>query len=74
MASNDVMIKLVADVSGLQKELQSVKKHLDDVGNQTSKTASSITSAFKKVGTVIAGALAVDKIVGFGKECVSLGA
>ena len=40
MASNDVMIKLVADVSGLQKELQSVKKHLDDVGNQTSKTAS----------------------------------
>lgn len=74
MASNDVMIKLVADVSGLQKELQSVKKSLDDVGTNTSKTASTITSAFKKVGTVIAGALAVDKIVGFGKECVSLGA
>lgn len=74
MVSNDVMIKLVADVSGLQKELQSVKKSLDDVGNNTSKTVSSITSAFKKVGTVVAGALAVDKIVGFGKECVSLGA
>ena len=74
MASNDVMIKLVADVSGLQKELQSVKKNLDAVGDNANKTASSISSAFKKVGTVIAGALAVDKIVGFGKECVSLGA
>lgn len=74
MSSNEVMIKLVADVSGLQKELQSVKKNLDGVGDQVSKTASTITSAFKKVGTVIAGALAVDKIVGFGKECVSLGA
>lgn len=74
MASNDVLIKLVADVSGIQKDLQGVKKSLEGVGSSAEKSASAISSTFKKVGSVIAGALAVDKLVGFGKECLSVGA
>ena len=72
--SNDVLIRLVADVSGLNKELDSVKRKLEGVEKQTDGFGKNITSAFKKIGTVIAGALAVDKLVGFGKECLSLGA
>lgn len=72
--SNDVLIRLVADVSGLNKELDSVKKKLEGVEKQTDGFGKNITSTFKKVGTIVAGALAVDKLVGFGKECLSLGA
>lgn len=65
MASNDVLIKLVADVSGLNKELSSVKKQLDNVEKTTSNTGSTLASTFKKVGTVVAGAFAVSKIKDF---------
>lgn len=65
MASNDVLIKLVADVSGLNKELSSVKKQLENVEKTTSNTGSTLASTFKKVGTVVAGAFAVSKIKDF---------
>lgn len=65
MASNDILINLIADVSGLTTELNTVRNRLDEVGNTTSQTGSAISSVFKKVGTVIAGAFAIDKIKQF---------
>ena len=65
MASTDVLIRLVADVTDLNKEMSSIKKQLENVENTTSKAGSTLTSTFKKVGTVIAGAFAVDKIKDF---------
>lgn len=65
MASNDVLIRLVADVTDLNSELNSVKKKLENVESSTSKAGSTLASTFKKIGTVVAGAFAVDKIKDF---------
>lgn len=65
MASNDVLIKLVADVSGLEKELKNVQVSLQGVTKVTETTGSKMTSAFTKLGGVIAGAFALDKIKDF---------
>lgn len=72
MASNDVLIRLVADVSGLNKELSSVKKELGNIEKSTSNAGSSLSSTFKKVGTVIAGAFAIDKLKDFAISLVKV--
>ena len=74
MSSNDVLIRLVADVSGLNKELTSVKKQLEKVEDSTSQASSKLSDSFKKVGTVIAGAFAVDKIKDFTKSMIEASA
>lgn len=74
MASNDVIVRLVADVSSLQAGMDKATKELEGLKSATEKSTSSMGNAFKKIGTVVAGALAVDKVVTFGKECLSLGA
>lgn len=74
MASTDVLIRLVADVTDLNKEMSSIKKQLENVENTTSKAGSTLTSTFKKVGTVIAGAFAVDKIKDFTKSMIEASA
>lgn len=72
--STDVMIKLVADVTSLNKELNSVKTQLGNVEKNTSNIGNKLTSTFKKVGVAIGGAFAVGKLVSFGKESLQLGA
>lgn len=62
MASNDVIVRLIADVSSLQAGMDKATKELEGLKNKTEKSTSSIGTAFKKVGTAIAGAIAVDKI------------
>ena len=74
MSSNDVLIRLVADVSGLNKELTSVKKQLEKVEDATSQASSKLSASFKKIGTVIAGAFAVDKIKDFTKSMIEASA
>ena len=74
MSSNDVLIRLVADVSGLNKELTSVKKQLEKVEDSTSQASSKLSASFKKIGTVIAGAFAVDKIKDFTKSLIEASA
>ena len=69
MASTDVLIRLVADVTDLNKEMSSIKKQLENVENTTSKAGSTLTSTFKKVGTVIA-----DKIKDFTKSMIEASA
>lgn len=66
LASNDVMIKIQGDISGLQKELQEVQKELKGLGKTTGSAFEGITSTIKKVGGVVATAFAVDKIKDFG--------
>lgn len=64
--ANDVMIKIQGDISGLQKELQSVKKELGNLGKDTKSAFSGITGVLGKIGGVVATAFAVDKIKDFG--------
>lgn len=72
MASNDVIVRLVADMSNLQAGMQKAQKEISSLKGTTEKASSSINGAFKKVGTVVATAFAVDKIIGFGKEMVEV--
>lgn len=65
MASNDVLIKLIADVSGLEKELKNVQVSLKGVTKVTETTGSKMASTFTKLGGVIAGVFAIDKIKDF---------
>lgn len=74
MASNEVIVKLTADISSLKTELGKVKGQLDGVEKNTSSATSKMKSAFLKVGGVVATAFAVGKVVSFGKECISMGA
>ena len=55
--------------SQVNRAAQSATKRLNSVGSG----ANGLTSAFKRLGTVIAGAFAVEKIVSFGKQCIELG-
>lgn len=70
-SSNEVLIKLKADVSDLEKGLKQAKNELKKLANDTEDSMSGLGKTFKKVGTVVATAFAVDKVVGFGKEVVS---
>lgn len=70
MASNDVLVRLVADVSNLQKGMDKAQKELMKINNTTSKLSSSMQNSFKRVGLAVAGAFAVDKLVGFTKGMI----
>lgn len=74
MASNDVIVRLIADVSSLQAGMDKATKELESLKNKTEKSTSSLSTAFKKVGTVVAGALAVDKIKDFTKSMIEASA
>lgn len=71
MASNDVIVKLKADISDLQSGLSKAKKDLEKLSDSAERSVSGFTSTFKKVGSVVATAFAVDKVVGFGKEVIT---
>ena len=54
-----------------------VKKSINGIGGQSSKTASTMLGAFakplKKLATAAVGTFAVKKLVDFGKSCIDLG-
>lgn len=43
---------------------------IDDTTDKASQSENKISSAFKKIGTVVAGAMAADKIKDFGLSCI----
>lgn len=49
---------------------ENVKKTLDDVKKESDGASSSLMGIFGKVGGAIAGAFALDKVVGFFKDCM----
>lgn len=66
-------LDLGLNTGGFSRQLRGVSgvasRQLGGIGNITS----GLTSGFSKLGGVIAGAFAVEKIVEFGSECVKLG-
>lgn len=70
-SSNEVLIKLKADVSDLEKGLKNAKNELKKLTQDTESSMGGLKKAFTSVGTVVATAFAVDKVVGFGKEVIS---
>ena len=65
--NDDVVIKLRADISDLQKGLNETQKQLSGFGN-------GLTSSMKKIAGGITTGFAVDKIIGFGSECLNAAA
>ncbi|MDM0495297.1 hypothetical protein QTH32_13070, partial [Clostridium perfringens] len=65
MASNDVIIRLMADVSNLQNGMKKAQAELNKLKGTTEKTSSGISKSLKGVGMAVAGAFAVDKIKDF---------
>lgn len=64
------MIQIQGDVSGLQKELNQVKKELKGLGDTTNGAFKGITGTIGKIGGAIATAFAVDKVVDFTRTAV----
>ena len=72
MASNsEVLIKLKADISDLQKGLKTAKKELEKLGQDTENQFNGLGNSVKKLGGVLATAFAVDKVVDFGKTMIT---
>ncbi|MDM0781013.1 hypothetical protein QTI14_13810 [Clostridium perfringens] len=65
MASNDVIIRLMADVSNLQNGMKKAQAELNKLKGTTEKTSSGISKSLKGVGMAVAGVFAVDKIKDF---------
>lgn len=65
MASNDVMIRLMADMSNLQSGLNKAQAELNKLKGTTEQATSGMSKAFKGIGAVMAGAFAVDKVKDF---------
>lgn len=51
-------------------ENEKANESIDDTTDKAEQSESRITSAFKKIGGIVATAFAVDKIVEFGRTCV----
>jgi hypothetical protein len=71
--------KITAEERQLLAELGKLKKQLDDVGDKAKKAGKDTGDAFggmgavaAKVGPIIAGIFAADKIVGFTKEVIAV--
>lgn len=62
------VFKLIGTI--VLKGQDDVKSELKDVSSTASKSEGMMSKAFKKIGTAVAAAFAVDKIVSFGKACV----
>lgn len=72
MASkNEVLIKLKADINDLQSGLKSAKKELEKLSQETENSFSGLGDSAKKLGTAIAGAFAVGKVIDFGKNVIN---
>lgn len=73
----DISLDLVLQSQPFRQQLQqSVNRAVKDANKQLGTVGgagTALTSAFKKLGGVIAGAFAVSKITSFAKECMSLG-
>lgn len=70
-SNNEVLIKLKADISDLQKGLKSAKKELEKLGQDTENQFEGLGDSVKKLGGILATAFAVEKVVDFGKTIIT---
>ena len=70
MSNNDMMIKLSADISNLQKGLATAESKLKGLEHTTSETGEKSSGALAKIGVAIGGAFAVDKVKDFIGEAI----
>lgn len=71
MASNEVLVKLRADVSNLKQGLSTAMSQIENLSGTTEKQMGKMSSALSGIGKAVAGAFAVTGIVNFGKTVVS---
>ena len=64
------MKELFSLVGKIAVENEEANRAIQETTNQAESGSSGIMGAFKKVGTVVAGAMAVDKVIEFGTACV----
>ncbi len=66
--------KIKKDITGIEKHgVKSSGRIGSAFSSAASKAENSFSSAFKKIGAVIAGAFAVRQVIRFGQECLELG-
>lgn len=72
MTIEELNVLITAETRGLRNELNSVRRQLNTVNRDVTRATSGMTAAFKKLGIVIASALAVKKLFDFGKASIEL--
>ncbi len=75
MAKPNLEVYIGADIDGFNKGLKEVEKKSAQFGknlDQNTKQTDNFGSAMNKVGGVIAGAFALDAIIGFGKAVIDI--
>ncbi len=72
MTIEELNVLITAETRGLRNELNSVRRQLNTVNRDVTRATSGMTAAFKRVGLVIASALAVKKLFDFGRASVEL--
>ncbi len=72
MTIEELNVLITAETRGLRNELNNVRRQLNSVNRDVTRSTSGMSAAFKKVGLVIASALAVKKLVDFGKASIEL--
>ena len=70
-SNNEVLIKLRADINDLQSGLKTAKKELEKLSQETENSFGGLGESAKKLGTAIAGAFAVGKVIDFGKTVIN---
>ncbi len=69
-SAGDIILNITADKKLLEKILQGIEKDGSKAGKSLEK---GFLPSLKKIGTAVAGAFAVGKIISFGKSCIDLG-
>lgn len=70
-SNNEVLIKLQADISNLQNGLKQAQTQIEGISGKAEASMSGLSGVLGRVGTAIATAFAVDKVIDFGKTVVN---
>lgn len=74
--ADEVIVSLRADISDIQKDLNTIRGQMSGISNQAEqtgkKTESAIGGAMKSIGPQILAAFSVQALIGFGKQVVDI--
>ena len=73
MANKEIQVNITADVSDLNKKVDSAKGKVEEIGTTGSQSGSMLDSIFSELGKTIAAAFSVAAVVNFAKEVAEVG-
>jgi hypothetical protein len=66
----ELQVLITSETSGLRRDLNNVRRQLGDTEREVNKSTGGISSAMKKVSSVLAGVFAIKKVIDYGKASV----